>query len=148
MWGCSFDAGITTIQSHPYIEHLLAVGRSVILLLQYCHSYSLNVVTILLSVYSICENLSYHYRKPTLAVEPGESNGIPLHQGKAISSLRVCTTGSRFYDSTDLRRKPPARRIYHRAVQAALSSTLINMNHWLTVWIGLLLPPRMIRKQR
>ena len=22
-----FDAGITTIQSHPYIEHLIAVGR-------------------------------------------------------------------------------------------------------------------------
>lgn len=27
--GRSFDAGITTVQNHPYVEHLLAVGRSV-----------------------------------------------------------------------------------------------------------------------
>lgn len=27
--GCRFDAGVTTIQSHPHIEHIIAVGRSV-----------------------------------------------------------------------------------------------------------------------
>ena len=27
--GCRFDAGVTTIQSHPHIEHIIAVGRPV-----------------------------------------------------------------------------------------------------------------------
>lgn len=96
----SFDAGITTIQSHPYIEHLLAVGRQAntnVFLHHFTHTQS--IVTILQSNSSTCETPFSHYHKLKSAAEHGELNGTLLLQENLISSLHVCTTDSRFCDS-------------------------------------------------
>lgn len=95
----SFGAGITTIQSHPYIEHLLAVGRQADTngFLHLTHTQS--TVMILQSNSSTCENPFNHYHKLKLAAEHGELNGTLLLQENLIFSLHVCTTDSRFCDS-------------------------------------------------
>lgn len=68
----SFDAGITTLQNHPYVEHLLAVGRLVSASIPEPVVYCSSIVMIPQLAYLICENLSCHYQKLTLAVELGE----------------------------------------------------------------------------
>lgn len=47
-----FDAGITTIQSHPHIEHILAVGR--------CTSDSLNLFQAVVRTHDINHQLQQH----------------------------------------------------------------------------------------
>ena len=90
-----FNAGVTSIQSNPHIEHVFAVGR-------YESSYFAKTIlaqpaSVMMKecVYSMSGNRKFRCAKQRSAEAHGVSSGIPSQLESLISSLLVCMTGSK-----------------------------------------------------
>ena len=83
----NFEAGVTTIQSHPFVEHLVAVGRLVMVThfkpMSVLHLYCPATTT-----QSVCLTLENHqsplYQQTSVAA-PGVLNGIRLQVASMTS---------------------------------------------------------------
>jgi hypothetical protein len=103
-----FEAGVTTIQSHPYIEHLIAVGRWVAVAFvsfpdspYSCHHSAMTTQSDSLTR----ANHQFLLHRLTSAEASGVSNGIHFRIANMTSWSLACTTDSRPSDSIFLLRR-------------------------------------------
>jgi hypothetical protein len=94
----SFEGGVTTIAPNPHVEHLVAVGRYVVLDLLAvdseivsCSSQSATTNTFDCSTPGISNNLCAKYMSEEVF---GELNGIRMQVGNPTCCWLVCTEAS------------------------------------------------------